>query len=177
MPLLGEGSGFLVLDAVAGGSNPAQLFGPTDGDGFADLAAYDSDANGWIDEADPVFSRLGVWTPDAEGGGAVPSLAAAGRRGALGGNDRVAALCAQRTAPSWGGPPGSASICARPAARATLQQVDGWSDQVRCAAGSLGHRRAARRVVEEQDAGLCPGRPRGRCFVAGPPPSGRSRTC
>ena len=57
MPLLGEGSGFLVLDAVGSGrvESGRQLFGPTSGDGFADLAAYDSDANGWIDEADPVF--------------------------------------------------------------------------------------------------------------------------
>ena len=85
MPLLGEGSGFLVLDAVGGGrvESGRQLFGPTSGDGFADLAAYDSDANGWIDEADPVFGRLGVWTPEADGGGAVRSLAEVGV-GALG---------------------------------------------------------------------------------------------
>jgi len=55
-----------------------QLFGPASGDGFADLAQYDSDANGWIDEADPVLGRLGVWTPDAQGGGAVVGLDAAG---------------------------------------------------------------------------------------------------
>ena len=85
MPVLGEGSGFLVLDALDGGrvASGRQLFGPASGDGFADLAAYDGDGNGWIDEADPVFGRLGVWTPDATGGGAVRSLAAAGV-GALG---------------------------------------------------------------------------------------------
>jgi len=66
VPVLGQGSGFL------------QLFGPASGDGFADLAKYDSDASGWIDEADPVFGRLGVWTPDAHGGGAVVGLDAAG---------------------------------------------------------------------------------------------------
>ncbi len=80
MPLLASGSGFLVLDAVESGkvASGRQLFGPASGDGFADLAAYDSDSNGWIDEADPVFGRLGVWTPDAKGGGDVASL---GERG------------------------------------------------------------------------------------------------
>ena len=85
MPLLGRGSGFLVLDALDGGrvASGRQLFGPASGDGFADLAAYDDDGNGWIDEADPVFGRLGVWTPEADGGGAVRSLAEVGV-GALG---------------------------------------------------------------------------------------------
>lgn len=80
MPTLGQGSGFLVLDALESGQvrSGRQLFGPASGDGFADLARYDSDANGWIDEADPVFGRLGVWTPDAQGGGAVSSLAGSG---------------------------------------------------------------------------------------------------
>jgi hypothetical protein len=84
MPLLQRGSGFLVLDALedAQVTSGRQLFGPASGDGFADLARHDNDANGWIDEADPVFSRLGVWTPDAQGGGAVMSLDEA-RIGAL----------------------------------------------------------------------------------------------
>jgi hypothetical protein len=80
VPVLAQGSGFLVLDAVGAGKveSGRQLFGPASGDGFADLAKYDSDANGWIDAADPVFGRLGVWTPDAKGGGAVTGLGAAG---------------------------------------------------------------------------------------------------
>lgn len=80
MPLLASGSGFLVLNAVESGKvqSGRQLFGPASGDGFADLAKYDSDGNGWIDEADPVFGRLGVWTPDAKGDGDVASL---GERG------------------------------------------------------------------------------------------------
>jgi hypothetical protein len=80
MPLLGQGSGFLVLDAVDSGkvTSGKQLFGPASGDGFTDLAKYDGDASGWIDEADAVFDRLGVWTPDASGGGSVRSLRDAG---------------------------------------------------------------------------------------------------
>lgn len=77
LPGLAGGSGFLVLGAPGTGtvSSGKQLFGPTSGDGFAELARYDSDGNGWIDEADPVFTQLGVWTPDAQGGGAVKDLA------------------------------------------------------------------------------------------------------
>lgn len=80
MPLLGKGSGFLVLDAVDSGqvTSGRQLFGPASGDGFVDLAKYDGDASGWIDEADAVFDRLGVWTPDASGSGSVRSLREAG---------------------------------------------------------------------------------------------------
>lgn len=80
MPLLGKGSGFLVLDAVDSGkvTSGKQLFGPASGDGFVDLAKYDGDGSGWIDEADAVFDRLGVWTPDASGGGSVRSLREAG---------------------------------------------------------------------------------------------------
>ena len=32
--------------------HPRELFGTKSGNGFADLAKYDSDGNGWIDEAD-----------------------------------------------------------------------------------------------------------------------------
>lgn len=124
MPLLGEGSGFLVLDAVGGGrvESGRQLFGPTSGDGFADLAAYDSDANGWIDEADPVFGRLGVWTPDAEGGGAVRSLAEAGV-GALG-LDRVATPFALKDGTELGAVRSSGVYLREAGGAGTLQQVD-----------------------------------------------------
>jgi len=43
-----------------------ELFGATSGQGFAELAAYDSDGNGWIDENDAIFEQLSVWQPDAE---------------------------------------------------------------------------------------------------------------
>ena len=44
-----------------------ELFGVKSGDGFADLAEYDSDGNGWIDENDEVFDKLKVWYKSEEG--------------------------------------------------------------------------------------------------------------
>jgi hypothetical protein len=52
----------------------AELFGAGSGDGFADLAAHDTDGNGWIDESDAVYDQLRVWAPDGPGGGALSSL-------------------------------------------------------------------------------------------------------
>lgn len=62
-------SGFLALDINEDGriNNGGELFGPGSGDGFAELAQHDADGNGWIDEADPVFSRLRIWTKDDDG--------------------------------------------------------------------------------------------------------------
>ncbi len=56
-------SGFLMLDKNGDGkaTNGKELFGPQTGNGFEELAAYDEDRNGWIDEADSVYSRLRVW--------------------------------------------------------------------------------------------------------------------
>ena len=34
---------------------------------FKDLAEYDEDKNGWIDENDSIFSKLKVWTKDENG--------------------------------------------------------------------------------------------------------------
>jgi hypothetical protein len=60
-----SGSGFLALDKNGDGviNNGGELFGPQTGNGFSELAAYDSDGNGWIDEADPIFAKLQIWTP------------------------------------------------------------------------------------------------------------------
>ena len=67
--MLGSGSGFLALDKNGNGKidDGSELFGTKSGDGFADLAEYDSDGNGWIDENDEVFSRLKVWCKDENG--------------------------------------------------------------------------------------------------------------
>lgn len=65
----GKGSGFLALDQNEDGTinDGSELFGTKSGDGFKDLARYDEDGNGWIDENDSVFSRLKIWTKDSEG--------------------------------------------------------------------------------------------------------------
>lgn len=77
VPLLARGSGFLVLDRNGDGriNDGGELFGPRTGGGFAELAAYDGDQNGWIDEDDAVYGDLGVWTPSADGPGALASIA------------------------------------------------------------------------------------------------------
>lgn len=65
--LLGKGSGFLALDRNENGmiDDGSELFGTQSGDGFSDLAAFDEDGNGWIDENDSVFSKLQIWQKSA----------------------------------------------------------------------------------------------------------------
>jgi hypothetical protein len=76
LPLFASGSGYLALDLNRNGriDSGRELFGPASGNGFVDLARLDDDGNGWIDEGDAAFSRLAVWTPAAEGAGALRSL-------------------------------------------------------------------------------------------------------
>lgn len=66
---LRSGSGYLALDRNGDGqiNNGTELFGPQSGSGFGELAAYDEDANGFIDEADSVYSRLRIWTRNEDG--------------------------------------------------------------------------------------------------------------
>jgi hypothetical protein len=66
---LKEGSGFLAIDHNGDGviNNGKELFGPTGGNGFAELAQYDQDQNGWIDENDSIFNKLRIWTKDSSG--------------------------------------------------------------------------------------------------------------
>lgn len=75
--LLTGGSGYLAFDINGNGriDSGGELFGPATGSGFGELAGLDDDSNGWIDENDGAFSRLGVWTPDADGDGTLESLA------------------------------------------------------------------------------------------------------
>lgn len=74
------GSGFLAFDRNQDGriNDGSELFGPTSGDGFGELAALDDDRNGWIDENDTAFKQLQVWSKDAAGKDRMQSLAAAG---------------------------------------------------------------------------------------------------
>lgn len=73
------GSGFLTLDKNQDGkvNQGSELFGTLSGNGFHELAEYDLDTNGWIDENDAVFNQLGLWTLDSEGERSVKSLAEA----------------------------------------------------------------------------------------------------
>ena len=77
---LGANSVFLALDKNGDGKidNGSELFGTKTGNGFAELAAYDSDGNGWIDEKDPVFNELKTWSGAADGGGTLETLRQAG---------------------------------------------------------------------------------------------------
>lgn len=77
---LSSGSGFLALDKNGDGkiNDGSELFGTQSGDGFADLSAYDSDNNGWIDENDPIFDKLRIWTKDARGKDVLIALGKAG---------------------------------------------------------------------------------------------------
>lgn len=80
IPLPVGGRGMLAFDRNANGriDDGSELFGPTTGDGFAELAALDSDGNGWIDAADVLFADLRLWQPDANNAGTLTTLADAG---------------------------------------------------------------------------------------------------
>ena len=80
LPMLGGGRGFLAIDRDGNGriDDGRELFGPTTGNGFAELAALDADRNGWIDAADPAFAQLRLWKPDADGNGSLLTMAEAG---------------------------------------------------------------------------------------------------
>jgi hypothetical protein len=77
---LASGSGYLVFDRDGDGKvkDGSELFGARSGDGFGELAALDDDGNGWIDENDAAWTKLGVWTKDAAGGDILRSLKDAG---------------------------------------------------------------------------------------------------
>lgn len=87
---LGSGSGYLALDKNNDGriNDGTELFGTASGDGFADLAKYDDDGNGWIDENDAVWAKLKVMTYDESGQERLYSLAQTG----------VGAICLSRVA-------------------------------------------------------------------------------
>jgi hypothetical protein len=78
--MLNSGSGYLALDKNGDGiiNDGSELFGTASGNGFSDLAEYDSDQNGWIDEADEIFSKLKVWSINENGESELLSLKEAG---------------------------------------------------------------------------------------------------
>lgn len=67
--MLSGSSGYLALDQNGDGiiNDGSELFGTKSGDGFADLAKYDEDGNGWIDENDAIWSKLQIWCKDENG--------------------------------------------------------------------------------------------------------------
>ncbi len=76
LPMLAGLRGYLAMDVNGDGiiTDGGELFGPSTGNGFKELAAYDSDGNLWIDENDEAFSRLSVLTFDAQGNQVLGSL-------------------------------------------------------------------------------------------------------
>lgn len=87
---LSAGSGYLALDKNEDGkiNDGSELFGPQSGDGFEDLAEYDEDGNGWIDENDSVWKRLKIWCRSEDGKEELYTLAEKG----------VGAICLQKAA-------------------------------------------------------------------------------
>ena len=74
---LSEGNAFLALDRNGNGiiDDGNELFGAKTGNGFKELAEFDEDENGWIDENDAVYSKLKIWTKDKDGNDHLMSLA------------------------------------------------------------------------------------------------------
>lgn len=70
------GSAFLAFDRNGNGTidDGGELFGPTTGDGFAELSQYDNDRNGFIDEADSVYTKLSLYNKDGNGNDQLRSL-------------------------------------------------------------------------------------------------------
>ena len=66
---LRPGSGYLALDRNGDGriNNGSELFGPSSGRGFAELAAYDEDGNNFIDEGDSIYHQLRIWSMNEDG--------------------------------------------------------------------------------------------------------------
>lgn len=80
MPAPGPGMGFLALDLNEDGiiNDGSELFGPSTGSGFGELAEYDLDGNNWIDENDAVFDQLTLWQSAESGGMTLTRLQDAG---------------------------------------------------------------------------------------------------
>lgn len=63
---LAQGQYYLAKDSNNNGAvdSGQELFGPSTGQGFAELAAYDDDQNGLIDQQDPIWQNLWLWRPE-----------------------------------------------------------------------------------------------------------------
>lgn len=65
LPIFSGDVGYLVLDKNSNqqADDGSELFGPTTGQGFAELAQLDSNSNGFIDVDDKQFEQLYLWQP------------------------------------------------------------------------------------------------------------------
>lgn len=80
LSVLSEMCGYLAYDRNGDGTinDGGELFGAKTGDGFYELAVFDLDKNGWIDENDEIFNSLKVWTKDKNGNDKLIALGIAG---------------------------------------------------------------------------------------------------
>ena len=71
-----SGTGFIAFDKNQNGQvdNGAELFGPQTGSGFGELAQYDEDGNGWIDENDSIYAQLSFVDFNSDGSQRMRSL-------------------------------------------------------------------------------------------------------
>lgn len=69
-------SGYLALDRNGDGkiNDGRELFGPTSNNGFAELAVYDEDGNGFIDEGDSIYHQLRIWQVHSDGSSTLVAL-------------------------------------------------------------------------------------------------------
>lgn len=77
---LQSNSGFLAFDRNGDGqiNDGSELFGPSTGNGFSELATYDQDGNRFIDEGDAIYDKLSVYNKNADGEDQLTSLRDAG---------------------------------------------------------------------------------------------------
>lgn len=77
---LHEQSGYLALDKNNNQTidNGKELFGAETGQGFEELAAYDDDRNGFIDENDSIWDKLRIWVQHDDGSSSMFTLAEKG---------------------------------------------------------------------------------------------------
>ncbi len=80
IPFVAPGSGFLVVDKNGDGivNDGSELVGAATGNAYQELKGYDSDNNGWIDEGDPIFNSLKVWSKTGDNQDKVQTLTDAG---------------------------------------------------------------------------------------------------
>ena len=66
LPVFSGDVGYLVYDKNGNNKadNGSELFGPTSGNGFNELAQLDENNNGFLDKEDSAYQQLYIWQPD-----------------------------------------------------------------------------------------------------------------